>query len=350
MKSRFARTMATFSTFSFMVLTGMVYALASSGCDDPASHEDVDARAPMPDANTDVCSCQGAGALAQRITHLRFDSSGGTVSGLGASCENSDPMTNQGKLLGGGGALSPLSPEDLAVLTQLGVPFQEIPLLGEQEVFWFASLGEAPFGAGHMMDIAIACLDATGEPAPELGRQFDISHALAYASIPTDSVADASARCERGVLVGGSCTTNEDSPDAHVVRAGMDPADENAWLCSWRSYGDPEAVEAVAQAFCLEESIAEECDCPPFTDTLTVRRETLPLGPGTNQVQASCIEGESLLLGHCMLEGADSASWSTVALQGSGFPPGDEDTWNCAWHNNDMATGTAIAAALCIAK
>jgi hypothetical protein len=348
MKPRFARTMATFSS---MVLAGMVCALASNGCDDPASHEDVDARVPTPDANTDVCSCQGAGALAQRIEHLRFDTSGGTASGLGASCEIADPMTNHGKLLGGGGALYPLSLEDrTVVLTQLGVTLPEIPLLGEQEVFWFVSLSAEPVGSDRMMDVVLACLDATGEPPPEYARQFDISHALAYASIPTDSVVDASARCERGVLVGGSCTTNEDSPDAHVVRAGMDPADENAWLCSWRSYGDPEAVEAVAQAFCLEESIAEECDCPPFTDTLTVRRETLPLVPGRNQVQASCLEGELLLLGNCMLDGADSASWSLVALLGSSFPPGDEDTWECTWNNNDAATGTAIAAALCIAK
>jgi hypothetical protein len=346
MKSRFPQTMTAFSS---SVLTGMVYALTMSGCIAPASHADVDARAPTPDATTDVCSCQGAGALAQRITHLRADTAGGTASGLGVTCDY--PTPNEGKLLGGGGSLRLLSLEDGAVLTQLGVTLPEIPLLGEQDAHWFAKLWADPFNPNRRMDVAAACLDATVEPPSEHARQFSVSHALTYASIPTDSVVDASARCERGALVGGGCATDEaQGPRANVLRAGTDPADANAWLCSWRAYGQPEAVEAVAQAFCLEETISEECDCPPFTDTLTVRRETLPLGPGRNQVQASCADRELLLLGNCMLDGADSASWANVTMLRSGFPLGDEDTWDCTWNNNDAATGTAIATALCLAK
>lgn len=352
MKSRYG---SMFSTSSSKLLAGIVYALAMSGCGDADSPADVDAQVPMTDAMTmtdamDVCSCQSAGALAERITHRLFDSEGSPVTGHGVACSYPEIMLDYGKLLGGGGVLYPESTEDEAALTDLGVEFAEIPLLGEQELHWWARLQADSSNPNRLMDIGAVCIDTSLDSGSEPARQFDVSHTVTYAAIPPDGVLDTSARCTRGMLIGGGCSTDPiPGTHARLLSAGMDPADENAWLCSWRSQNTLEDIDVAAHAYCLEETVPEECDCPPLTDVVTVKRETLPLGPGRSQVQASCAEGELLLLGNCMLDVADSASLRNITMLGSSFSP-EGKTWDCSWNNPDAVPATAIATALCIAK
>jgi hypothetical protein len=131
----------------------------------------------------------------------------------------------------------------------------------------------------------------------------------------------------------------------------MDPADSNRWLCSWRSHDEAEDIAVAAQAFCLEQTIPESCTCcPPLTDSIRVTQETQPLGPGTNRLQATCEPDELLLLGNCMLDGADSATLANVTMFRFGVLPGDDDTWGCSWNNPDAAPATAIATALCVTE
>jgi hypothetical protein len=81
-----------------------------------------------------------------------------------------------------------------------------------------------------------------------------------------------------------------------------------------------------------------------------VTQETQPLGTGTNRLQVTCEPDELLLLGNCMLDGADSAALANVTMFRFGIPPGDDDTWGCSWNNPDAVAATAIATALCITQ
>jgi hypothetical protein len=183
-------------------------------------------------------------------------------------------------------------------------------------------------------------------------RQLDVSHEVEYAWIPPGGVVDASARCARGILVGGGCSAAVFQKDeARILRAGMDPADPNRWLCSWRSHDAAEDIAVAVEAFCLEETIPEACACcPPLTDAIRVQQETQPLGPGTNRLQVTCEPDELLLLGNCMLDGSDSATLANVTMFRFGFLPGDDDTWGCSWNNPDAVSATAIATALCVTE
>jgi hypothetical protein len=200
------------------------------------------------------------------------------------------------------------------------------------------------------MIVTAACIDTSAETTAECARQLDVSHEVEYAWIPPGGVVDASARCARGMLAGGGCSVaffQED--ETRILRAGMDPADPDRWLCSWRSQDAAEDIAVAAQAFCLEETIPGSCACcPPLTDSIRVQQETRPLGPGTNRLQVTCEPDELLLLGNCMLDGADSATLANVTMFRFGSLPGDDDTWGCSWNNPDAVAATAIATALCI--
>ena len=329
-----------------------------SGCGDAAvpNPMGMDAQpAPVADAMSDAmlvdaCTCQSTGgSIAARITRNSFQREIFDQSGLSTGCI-AEPMTPLGELLGGSYILEPGPSEDDSAITYVGVYFPYIPMLGKQEVPWGASIRASARDEDHQMIVTVACIDTSVDASGECAAQLDVSHEVEYAWIPPGGVVDASARCARGMLVGGGCSGAPLQFDrARVLRAGMDPADPDRWLCSWRSHDASEDIAVAAQAFCLEETIPESCVCcPPLTDSIRVQQDSQPLAPGTNRLQATCEPDELLLLGNCMLDGADSATLANVTMFRFGALPGDDDTWGCSWNNPDAVPATAIATALCL--
>jgi hypothetical protein len=314
---------------------------------------------PMADAMPDVmrdampvdaCTCQSAGSnIAARITHRPFQTEIFDTTGVNTVCI-ADSMMPLGELLGGSYILEPGPSEDDAAITWVGVWFPDIPMLGEQQVLWGGGIRAFASDENNQMIATAACLDTSVEAGAQCATQLDVAHEVEYASISPGGVIDASARCERGMLVGGGCSTDAiQRHRARVLRAGMDPTDPSRWLCSWRSHDAAEDIAVSAQVFCLEEIIPESCGCcPPLGDSIVVKQETQPFGPGTNRLQVTCEPGELLLLGNCMLDTADTATLANVTMFRFGFYPGDDDTWGCSWKNPDAITATATATALCL--
>lgn len=328
-----------------------------SGCGDATVPNPMDMDAPpapvadaMHDATpVDACTCQSAGAsIATQITHNPFQTEIFDETGLNTGCITA-PMTLLGKLLGGSYILEPGPSEDDAAITDLGVYFPYIPMLGEGEVPWGGAIRAFARDEDHQMIATVACLDTAVDSEAQCATQLDVSHEVEYAWIPPGGVVDASARCARGMLVGGGCSaTPAQKARARVLRAGMDPADPARWLCSWRSHDEAEDIAVAAQAFCLEEIVPESCGCcPPLADSIVVRQDTRPLVAGTNRLQVTCEPDELLLLGNCMID-ADSATLANVTMFRFGFLPGDDDTWGCSWNNPDAVTAPAITTALCL--
>jgi hypothetical protein len=300
----------------------------------------------------DACTCPGAENLAARITHISGQREVFDGVGLAEGCAHFPTMMYWGELVGGGCVLESGPSEDDAAMIDLGVYYTYIPMLGEQEVPWSGAIAAFARDEDHQMIVTAACIDTAEDTTAECARQLDVSHEVEYAWIPPGSVVDASARCSRGMLVGGGCSVAPLQEDeTRVLRAGMDPADPDRWLCSWRSHDAAEDIAVAAQAFCLAETIPEACACcPPLIDSIRVQQETQPLGPGTNRLQVTCEPDELLLLGNCMLDGADSATLANVTMFRFGIPPGDDDTWGCSWNNPDSVPATAIATALCLPR
>jgi hypothetical protein len=300
----------------------------------------------------DACVCEGPADLAARITHVPIQREIFDGIGLGTGCGPYPTMPYVGELLGGGCVFESGPSEDNAAMTELGVPYSDIPRLGEQGVGWLASIRAFARDEDHQMIVTVACIDPSVDATASCARQLDVSHEVEYAWIPPGGVVDASARCASGMLVGGGCSTAAfQDARTRILRAGMDPADPNRWLCSWRSHDAAEDLAVAVEAFCLEETIPDSCACcPPLTDSIQVKQETQPLGPGTNRLQVTCEPDELLLLGNCMLDGADSAALANVTIFRFGIPPGDDDTWGCSWNNPDAVSATAIATALCVTK
>lgn len=276
-------------------------------------------------------------------------------SGLGAGCydlRGPEPV-EYGRLIGGSYALEASPSEADSAITALGLDLAEIPFLGQpnenEEVTWWGGLQAIVEADDPNMFTTSVCLDDTVDESNPCARNLQISHAVEYATISPGGVVDASARCEQGMLVGGSCSVQTDSDRARVMRGGWDPADSSRWSCSWRSRDAVEEIAVAAQAFCLAETIPEECGCcSPLADVLAVKQQIQPLQPGTNRVRVSCDNGAPVLLGNCMLDGADSAALANVTMFSFGFPPGDTDTWGCSWNNPDAVPATAIVTALCL--
>jgi hypothetical protein len=313
--------------------------------------------APVADAmsdamRVDACACESPGGLAARITHVSRQREIFDQTGTAAGCGPYPMMAYVGELLGGGCVLESGPSEDAGAMADLGVNYPDIPMLDEQGVGWSAYIRAFARDEDHQMIVTAACIDTAAGTTAECTRQLDVSHAVEYAWIPPGGVVDASARCSRGMLVGGGCSVAPLQEDeARVLRAGMDPTDPNRWLCSWRSYEAADDIAVAVQAFCLEETIPEACACcPPLTDSIAVRQEAQPLGPGTNRLQATCEPDELLLLGNCMLDGANSATLANVTMFRFGIPPGDNDTWGCSWNNPDAVPAKAIATALCLPR
>jgi hypothetical protein len=332
--------------------------MGMSGCGDAAvpNPMTMDAQpAPVVDAmrdaiSVDACTCQSAGSnIAARITHNPFQTEIFDETGLHTGCIT-EPMVPLGELLGGSYILEPGPSEDDAAITDIGVYFPYIPMLGNQEVPWGGAIRAFARDDDHQMIATVACLDTSMNAGAECATQLDVSHAVEYAWIPPGGVVDASVRCTRGMLVGGGCSAAPlQKARARVLRAGMDPTDPSRWLCSWRSHDAAEDIAVAAQAFCLEEIIPESCGCcPPLADSIAVRQETQPLVAGTNRLQVTCEPDELLLLGNCMLDAADTATLANVTMFRFGFYPGDDDTWGCSWNNPDAIPATAIATALCL--
>jgi hypothetical protein len=334
--------------------------VVTNGCGDAAVPDPpaVDAPpAPLADAMrdampVDACACEGLADLAARIAHVPDQREIFDDIGLGTGCGPYPTMPYVGELLGGGCVLESGPSEDNAAMTELGVYYPYIPMLDEQGISWSAFIRAFARDEDHQMIVTAACIDTSVDSTAQCAKQLDVSHEVEYAWIPPGGVVDASARCASGMLVGGGCSVAVFQEDeTRILRAGMDPADPNRWLCSWRSHDAAEEIAVAAQAFCLEETLPESCACcPPLTDSIAVRQETQPLGPGTNRLQVTCDPDELLLLGNCMLDGADSAALANVTMFRFGFPPGDDDTWGCSWNNPDAVPATAIATVLCVTE
>jgi hypothetical protein len=261
-------------------------------------------------------------------------------------------MFDWGNLLGGSYALESGPNESASAITGIGVDLDDIPTLGTSEVGWYTGIRAFERDEDHQMITTAACVDPSVDEGAECARRFHVSHEIAHAWISPGGVVDASVECAQGMLVGGGCSVHAlQDRRSRLLRAGMDPADPNRWLCSWRSHDTAEDIAVAAQAFCLEETLPEACGCcPALTDSIAVKKETQPLGPGANRLQVTCEPDELLLLGNCMLDGADSTALANVTMFRFGFPPGDDDTWGCSWNNPDAVPATAIATALCLTR
>jgi hypothetical protein len=136
-----------------------------------------------------------------------------------------------------------------------------------------------------------------------------------------------------------------------VLRAGLDPADQNRWLCSWSSDGQEPEIDVAATAYCLQEVLpADEPVCTPVAESIVYKQHTETLQPGPNRLQVQCDPGQHLLLGNCMLDGEDVTRLEGMTMFRFGFPPGDQSTWGCSWNNPTDARPLGIATAICIAE
>jgi hypothetical protein len=346
------------NAFLSKVATSVFCAVVMTGCGDGAVPDPVvmDAPpAPVADAMSDAmlvdaCACESTGDLIARITHVPLQREIFDDVGVGSGCGPYPTLMYVGELLGGSCVLESGPSEDDAAMTELGVYYPDIQKIEEQGISWFGFIRAFARDEDNQMIVTAACIDTAVDATAACSRQLDVSHEVEYAWIPPGGVIDAGARCASGTLVGGGCSVAPLQEDKiRILRAGMDPADPNRWLCSWRSHDAAEDIAVAVQAFCLEETIPESCACcPPLTDSIRVQQETQPLTPGTNRLQATCDPGELLLLGNCMLDGADSATLANVTMFRFGIPPGDTDTWGCSWNNPDAIPATAIATALCL--
>jgi hypothetical protein len=196
----------------------------------------------------DACICQSAGSnIAARITHRPFQTEIFDTTGVLTGCI-ADSMMPLGELLGGSYILEPGPGENDAAITWVGVWFPEIPMLGEQVVSWGGGIRAFATDENHQMIATATCLDTSVEAGAECATQLDVLPEVEYSWISPGGVVDASARCERGMLVGGGCSTDGlQRHRARVLRAGMDPADPNRWLCSWRSHDAAEEIAVSAQ-------------------------------------------------------------------------------------------------------
>lgn len=180
-------------------------------------------------------------------------------------------------------------------------------------------------------------------------------------TIAADEIGETSVSCERGIMIGGGCTSERRYPI--VTRSGLaDPESwpASTWQCSWWNKSSRD-VKAYAIAYCLEGTTradAVECSCcdQSFEDMFTMAQQSTTLGPGLQTVPASCEDEEdTLLLGNCMLDGEFDPNMANIALYRSGFPYSlerytDEDyrTWQCSWNNPTELRPTATATAICL--
>ncbi|WP_233104249.1 hypothetical protein [Haliangium ochraceum] len=274
--------------------------------------------------------------------------------GIGWGCQDESLTVEIGTLLGGSYALQPSTEEAESAITRLGVLLGDLPWLGHPEenmhVGWGASMRADEIRQGDNMFVTVACIEEEEPGDGDCPRTFDVTHDVNHDWIPPNGMVNLTATCERGVLVGGTCTVDLlVDHRVRLVRAGMDPADPNQWLCTWRSHDEAEEIAVAAQAFCLEETMPEGCEmCSSLTEGLQMRQVTQPLEVDTNRLQVSCDPGEHLLLGNCMLDAENLTDLAEVTMFRNGFPPGDYDTWGCSWNNPSGAGRSAVAIALCL--
>lgn len=348
------------SVYLRLTVTSFVLLFGGSACN-TASIPDTphfDAHSPSPlDAQPidsspgDACNCSSVSNLAARIGYIESQRPLPISAALHGQCLDED-LTRIGTLLGGSYALAPSSAETDFVVSYLGVRLQDLPDINDPNInhSWGASIRSSSPDTEDM-HIRVACLldEQADASEPECARSYQVTHEVTYAWIPPSGVVDASALCENGLLISGSCTTDFASDSyTRLIRGGMSLTDRNRWQCSWRSHDEEAERPVAAHAFCLEEQLPEGCECcPPFADAIEVRQSVQPLVAGTNRLQVSCEPGELLLLGNCMLDGADSAELADVTMLRFGFPPSVDNVWGCSWNNPGAVEANGRATTLC---
>lgn len=348
-----------------LAATSLVVVLGGEACNSASIPDGnaSDAQLPTPyDANPtdsnpyDACICPEslASAFIDQIVYIESHRPLPISAGLHGQCLDKD-LVRTGSLLGGSYALAPTPTEANFIVSYLGILLKDIPFIDapDTNLSWGASIRSFSPNSEDMI-IKVACLldKAADAGESECSRSYRVTHDITYAWLLPGGVVDASAGCENGFLVSGSCTTDLTSDSyTRLIRGGMSPTDHGEWQCSWRSHDEEAEHPVAAHAFCLEEQLPDGCGCcPSITDSIEARQLVQPLTTGTNRLQVSCEPDELLLLGNCTLDGAASTELADVTIFRFGFPPGVDNTWGCSWNNPSSVAASAIATALCIRR